>query len=104
MLHWNSLWAPTQPDGKTELETAPVWKEPWPAEQMMAWQTLAWEQMLNASHAVLSVWTAWWSMPAWMMQGMGDTLPRAANDDVAHPDAVPAERPASKRGGRGHSR
>ena len=103
MLHWNSLWAPTQPDGKTELETAPVWKEPWPAEQYMAWQTLAWEQMLNASHAAWSLWTAWLSMPAWMVQGLGDIqLPREANDDVAQPDALPA--PPSPRRGRGASR
>jgi hypothetical protein len=101
MLHWNSLWAPTQPEGKTELETAEVWKEPWPAEQLMAWQTMAWEQMLNTSHAWWSLWTSMWSMPAWMAQGASEALlPRAANDDVAHPDAVPPARPASRRSSR----
>ncbi len=83
MLHWNSLWAPTTPDGKTELETAPVWKEPWPAEQLMAWQTLGWEQMLNASHTWWALMVAAWSMPGLAAQGLATTQNLAANDDQA---------------------
>ncbi len=97
MLHWNSFWAPTGPDNQTLIETTPVLKEPWAADQLLALQARSWEQMITASQAWWSLVTAAWAAPAWALGSGGESQPSAANDSHAEPHTPRARPPAHSR-------